>query len=356
MSQVPFSRRPRGFTLVELLVVIAIIGILVALLLPAVQAAREAARRSQCVNNMKNVGLACINYHDTYGNFPISVYRANEERDIANNYIGPPGGSLDRASGGTGYTGAGWISQVLPYLEEQALYEQLKPGFDAGNFTAAGQGRGMGLRTIREAMGRQLNVLTCPSDESSRPSEEQWYFVGSLVATTSYKGNIGDSILAEVPGDLMGYDGSTAAAFIDPNFHTYTSVGSPNSHNTVDCNGVLFRNSYFRPVSYRNVTDGSSNTFLIGENVVSQDFHSAAYFADGDWATCGIPLNRFDYISTPEELQDDPNPHRGFKSLHPGGANFARCDGSVSFVIESVSTPIYRSLSTRAGEENFGSE
>ncbi|MEO1495750.1 MAG: DUF1559 domain-containing protein [Planctomycetota bacterium] len=360
VTRTPSPIPRRGFTLVELLVVIAIIGILVSLLLPAVQAAREAARRSQCVNNMKNVALAVLNHHDTFGEFPISVSQWVQEVDIDGNFVGPDGGLLSTANGGPGYTGVGWIPRVLPYLEEQVMYDQMQPAFDGGDFATGLAGRGLGLRTIRDTIAQQLNVLSCPSDESATVSTEQQYFAPFIqVATTSYKGNIGDSILAADPGATEGYDGSTALPFDDPNFWQYLSVGSPNSHNTVDCNGVLYRTSYFKPISIRKVTDGTSKTYLIGENVVSQDPHSAAYFADGDWATCGIPLNRFDYVSTLEEMRADAalaNSQRGFKSLHPGGANFANCDGSVSFTSEAISTPAYRSAATRAGDELFANE
>ena len=302
--------------------VIAIIGILVALLLPAVQAAREAARRSQCVNNMKIVALAVLNHHDTFGEFPISVSQWVQEVDIDGNFVGPDGGLLSTDNGGPGYTGVGWIPRVLLYLEEQVMYDQMQPAFDGGDFATGLAGRGLGLRTIRDTIAQQLNVLRCPSAESATVSNAE-------------------------------------QSFDDPNFWQYLSVGSPNSHNTVDCNGVLYRTSYFKPISIRKVTDGTSKTYLIGENVVSQDPHSAAYFADGDWATCGIPLNRFDYVSTLEEMRADAalaNSQRGFKSLHPGGANFANCDGSVSFTSEAISTPAYRSAATRAGDELFANE
>lgn len=350
-------RRADGFTLVELLVVIAIIGILVALLLPAVQAAREAARRAQCQNNLKQLGLASLNYHDTKGAYPVSVGQWAEERNLQGEWIGPSGGSLSRSNGGPGYSGAGWITQVLPFIEEQSLFESIEPGF-TGSFTVVGAGRGMGLRTIRPFLEQQLAAITCPSDESARPSTEQFWWPNTLIATTSYKGVIGDSILPEgegssqTPGATVGPYGSSDTAD-NPDL---TRVGSPNCHNTVDCNGVIWRNNYYRPISIRKVTDGTSKTFLIGEGVVSQDFHSAAYFGDGDWATCGVPLNAFDFAADVATIKQEWYRHRGFKSLHPGGVQFVSCDGSVRFVDEGVSTPAYRAAATRDGGETVGGD
>jgi prepilin-type processing-associated H-X9-DG protein len=124
-------------------------------------------------------------------------------------------------------------------------------------------------------------------------------------------------------------------------------------HNTVDCNGLLWRGTYFNPIPMRKIPDGTSKTFMVGENVVSQSYHSAALFSDGDWATCGNPLNYF--IIPEDESLIKPPPYwqaaRGFKSLHPGGAHFVMADGSVHFVTESVDHSIYRGLSTRNGSE-----
>jgi len=341
------SRPLHGFTLVELLVVIAIIGILVGLLLPAVQSAREAARRMSCTNNLKNVGLGCLGFHDTNGKFPISIHQWNEERDCDNNRLSGGGGSRDRSAGGDGYSGKGWIVDILPYVEQQAMYDGMKPGF-VGDFEKRGSGRGMGLRDVRENyMNRQLDLLSCPSDESARTSTDQWYWAPTEVATTSYKGSIGDSILSgtsEPPGQTVGPFGNAGEFPV--------GIGSRDCHNTVEYNGIFSRNTHFRPCSLRQVTDGTSQTFMVGECVVSQDFHSAAYFSDGDWGTCGIPLNVFIIDAPLDELKEQRwFETRGFKSLHPGGAHFVLVDGSVQFIRDDISTPVYRAMSTRAGDE-----
>lgn len=345
-----FSRRSnQGFTLVELLVVIAIIGILVGLLLPAVQAAREAARRMSCSNNLRNIGLACLNYHSTNNKFPITIHQWwwEERTCLPERSLSADGGSRDVSKGGDGYSGKGWIVDILPYIEQQPMYDGMKPGF-VGDFSKRSIGGGMGKRDIRlNYMNRQLDVLSCPSDESARPSTEQWYWAPLEVATTSYKGSIGDSILSLSEESRPGV---TEGPLGDGDEYPI-GIGSPDCHNTVDYNGIFSRNSHFRPCALRKVTDGTSQTFMVGECVVSQDFHSAAYFCDGDWATCGLPLNYFVVDATLKELKDRWYETRGFKSLHPGGAQFVMVDGSVQFIREDIATLAYRAMSTKAGGE-----
>jgi prepilin-type N-terminal cleavage/methylation domain-containing protein len=168
-------RRPRGaFTLVELLVVIAIIGILVALLLPAVQAAREAARRSQCANNSKNLSLAVLNYHEANKHFPVDEDIYNDppdDIDLRNGQwkgSGAPDPYIDNGL----LSGAGWIVFVLPQLEEQALYDQFKPYLDKKWY-----GVKLGLNkndpSLRAALASQPSVLQCPSDVFPGPRDDQ---------------------------------------------------------------------------------------------------------------------------------------------------------------------------------------
>ena len=128
MTRCSLPRARSGFTLVELLVVIAIIGILVALLLPAVQAAREAARRMSCSNNLHNIGIACINFHDAAKHLPISISQWAEDRDRKGAWIGPPDGKMLHKNGGPGYNGKGWIVDILPAMEETALHDGISDG------------------------------------------------------------------------------------------------------------------------------------------------------------------------------------------------------------------------------------
>ena len=349
-------RRRRAFTLVELLVVIAIIGVLVALLLPAVQAAREAARRMSCSNNLKNLGLACLNYENSKGYLPYSVSQWAEDREMdfvskSAKWVGPTNGILDPANGGTGYTGKGWTVEILPQVEQQAMYTGIVSGLKNSpdgqkpHQARANRGNGMGIPEIRSFMEQQLPIFTCPSDPSAMPSRDQWYWdnnISNPVATTSYKGVAGDFVI----------DQASSNPFAPVS--EFTSFGSiPDLHHVVNANGLIYRASYYYKVKLKSATDGLSNTFMIGEGVVDQDYHSMAYFADGTFGTCGVPLNFFLLGVDQTEIKSNRwNDVRGFKSLHPGGAQFALADGSVRFVNESVDGLTYRAAATRDGGES----
>lgn len=336
--------RPVGFTLVELLVVIAIIGILVAMLLPAVQAAREAARRMSCSNQEKNLALACLNYHDVKGHFPESE-----------GYYGTFDGQQGRGSA------AGWILKVLPQIEEQALLDQFQAGGAFDGVYVLGRGRSpvpdvgiaskVGDISCPELMKTQLSILQCPSDSSViELSDEQYGWPGTEVATTSYKGVLGDSVIGETNGTTFTnaasqYPSGTYEKAAD-NFTTQNDC-----HRDTRCRGMFFRQSFRRPVKISTVIDGTSKTFLLGEDVPEYNFHSAAFYSDGDWCSCNTPLNNL--MNLPPDTVDPAFwwEQRGFRSLHAGGANFASVDGSVRFVTDGVDNVLYRTTCTRNGEE-----
>ncbi|MEX2309881.1 MAG: DUF1559 domain-containing protein [Pirellulales bacterium] len=336
-----------AFTLVELLVVIAIIGILVALLLPAIQAAREAARRTSCSNNLKNIGVACINYHDVKKHLPISMGQWAEERNRKGEWIGPPKGTLDPDNGGKGWNAKGWFVEILPFIEEQARYDGIIAGLDksfkdegTGFGARATRGLGIGSMLVRPYITEQLSWMSCPSDPSAIPSDRQFWWLGAMIATTSYKGCTGDNVVNSRGVDTPSPPGDTPF----PDFGSHRDC-----HNTADCNGLIWRNTYFKPVTFGKTTDGTSKTAMVGEGVVEQDYHSAAFFGDGDWASCGSPLNHFVIPATEENLTQPPQwqAARGFKSYHPGGAQFVFADGSVAFIQESIDQSEYRSMCTR---------
>jgi prepilin-type N-terminal cleavage/methylation domain-containing protein/prepilin-type processing-associated H-X9-DG protein len=296
-----------AFTLVELLVVIAIIGILVAMLLPAVQQAREAARRLQCSNQLRQLGLAVLNYHTACRELPMSFDGSGTTR------YGPRPSPQEN--------GHGWIVGVLPHLEQQSLYDKF-------NFNGTMEsGGGIKVAACQDAVKTQLSVLQCPSDASVRKLEtKQWQWVGIEVATTSYKGVMGDS--------RMG----TTSSF----------GGTPYCNDAeAECNGLLWRTSYQYPGRFESMRDGASNTLMIGEDLPEYNWHSMWAYSNGDTNSTYTPLN---YKPSPP----DPNTWwemRGFRSRHPGGAGFCLADGSVRFISESIAMDTYRALSTRNGGE-----
>lgn len=335
------SRHARAFTLVELLVVIAIIGILVALLLPAVQAAREAARRMQCANHLKQLGLGILNYESTRQHFPISY-----------------GTGWDNA-GGVDQPGAGWILSTLPYLEQQSLYDRF---VEAGAFEGRVQKTdicsdnprrtsnvGVGTPTVCELMEIQLASLTCPSDatDSNDHLQHNW---SRQVATTSYKGVLGDTWLG-ASGIFHNNGARYPSGIYDKVDPRYSAVLPRDCHHDTRCRGMLFRQTFREPVEMRTVVDGASNTTLVGEDIVALNGHSVAFYADGDWNSCNIPLNFGTNTPNPTAFRNDWANARGFKSRHAGGVQFVYVDGSVRFINDSIDHGLFRASCTRNGEE-----
>jgi hypothetical protein len=224
-------------------------------------------------------------------------------------------------------SGRGWILESLPFLEQQSLYNEFKTklGFEGKMFS----NQGIARPTLSGAMATQLPVLQCPSDPSVQVlSTDQYQWENKRVALTSYKGVIGDT--------RMGSSSS---------IHQGTQ---PDCHNTIGCNGLFYRNDYQEPIKFKSITDGLSNTFMIGEDIPLHNFHSTAYYSNGDYSSCHAPLNYKPNPPTPIEWYNTMS----FRSEHAGGANFAIADASARFVSESVDYFLYRQLSTRNGGEN----
>jgi prepilin-type N-terminal cleavage/methylation domain-containing protein/prepilin-type processing-associated H-X9-DG protein len=349
-----------GFTLVELLVVIAIIGILVALLLPAIQAAREAARRASCSNNLKNLGLGVLTYEQGHKIFPTSEgwdwTHTDDEQNVKD--------AIHPNVQGKYLSGKGWILTILPNIEEGPLYDQFRQGgaFDyTGPFRSAlcsNPKEGFGLVSMKngirvpDLMRTRLPILECPSDQSvTQLNDRHFQWVGCPIARTSYSGVLGDTWLDEEL--LLGNDQSQYPSGTldkpDP-----VTAGNRDCHRGTRCTGIFYRNTWLMPVKISMVTDGASKTFMIGEDVPGYNRHSAAFYSNGDWCSCNIPLNHLMNLQEDEVLKSgDWGPQQGFRSRHPGGAHFCACDGSVRFVTDTVDNSLFRASCTRNGGEAF---
>jgi len=280
-----FSVRQRGFTLVELLVVIAIIGVLVALLLPAVQAAREAARRTQCVNHLKQIGLACHNYHDTYGLLPNSRHDAN-------------------------FT---WMTMILPQVEQPALFAKWK--LDNGSFYSQ-------LAECREA---RIPVYYCPSRRTSgsakftdEPQDNQTSPLYKS-ATGDYAICTGDSSVNG--GDYWQWNGEQTPA---------NGVGILWNGNMSTDPPVLPGGPKFKGTALREVTDGTSNTFLGGDkHVYIKGLNNFSYGDGGAFNGDKGHSHRSVGPNLPLAKGAHDQTARAFGSWHPSVTNFVMVDGSV---------------------------
>jgi prepilin-type N-terminal cleavage/methylation domain-containing protein len=302
------SPRPRGFTLIELLVVIAIIAILIALLLPAVQQAREAARRSQCLNNLKQVGLALHNYHDTHGAFPPG-------------WIGTSSGTHDVE----GPSGWGWAAHVLPYVDQAPLYNRLN--FHVSCFDPVANST---------ALTQALTVFRCPSDSSS----ETWKL--------GEEGNP-SNILATLPtANYVANFGTESPEVIcaSPPFPNAQCRG----------NGIFYHNGNTR---IRDLVDGTSSTIMVGEH--RTDTSAAALATGPAWHSTWIGMvaggeeGHARFLGVSDHTPNHPSLHiDDYSSWHTGGVHLLMGDGRVRFVTQSIDLGVFRGIATRSGSEVLG--
>ncbi|MCH2113302.1 MAG: DUF1559 domain-containing protein [Pirellulales bacterium] len=309
-----------GFTLVELLVVIAIIGVLVALLLPAVQAAREAARRTQCLNHLKQIGLGSMSHHDVHSHFPSGGWGFL--------WVGDPDRGFGEAQPG------GWAYNILPFIEQQTLH-------DLGAGTT-GDAREQ-ANSIR--IGTPLETLNCPS---RRPATT--YPAGTIykhlrepnhtastadVARSDYAANGGENIFPYGTGP-NSY--AVEARFSWPDQSTAT--------------GIMYGRSN---VGMRQITDGTSNTYMVAEKYLNPDKYSTGTDSgDNENMYMGFNEDIVRWTGDGVELLLPPLPdtpgvwgRNGFGSAHAGLMNAAFCDGSVRSISYSIDEEIHRRLGNR---------
>jgi prepilin-type N-terminal cleavage/methylation domain-containing protein/prepilin-type processing-associated H-X9-DG protein len=309
-------RNQRGFTLIELLVVIAIIAILIALLLPAVQQAREAARRTQCRNNNKQLGLAIHNYHDNFNYLPINRY----------------GDYAWSTSWGYAFEDSrswSWIVGIMPYMDASPIYNQL-------NFENTALKDSPYLST-------RLQYLLCPSDLIPGAANERSHYLRTnpLVGLTNYKGVQGANFCW---GDWA--NPGTAGHSCEP---------------WEDGDGIFFPMNWVKPVGLRHITDGTSNTIAIGEDTYDPQSPGNGNFGLGfAWAhsveACAVanfPINAKRPNGTPY-ASNDWQGRNGFRSRHTGGAHFTLADGSVRFLSENMALGLFRASATIRGGEVLG--
>ena len=312
-----------GFTLVELLVVIAIIGVLVALLLPAVQAAREAARRTQCTNHLKQLGVALHNFESTKKLLPAGSGYARAE----------PKGN--------------WIVAIAPFLEETAVFSR----YDFTKYSDQSPNLELAATTV-------ISTLICPSDsDSGQPIlSNRRQGGGSHNPPVSqglwYTGSMGPTI-----PDICAFDVPTSSTYkftcLGCSFGTLYSDGTsltpcsavqrPGSTDT--CAGLICRRH--EGIKFKSVTDGLSNTLMAGETLPTHWVWNCAFCDNFPVSSTHIPLNTMISATTATNFAQTS----GFKSMHPGGANFVIGDGSVRFLNEAIDYVAYNVLGSRANDD-----
>ena len=327
----------RAFTLIELLVVIAIIGLLVGMLLPAVQAARETANRNQCSNNLKQIGLALQAYHDVKKVFPPGYV------DLNNNPLLTPDNDL-----GPGW---GWASMILPNLEQQSLFNQI-------NFNRpAGSGVNAAVSLVK------LPVFQCPSDPYQDPCPIYDSTFSAPIATVAHANYVGCAGWLEC---FNGATGNIVAGFGDD--------AIPDGVYGAGARGVFWRNSQTR---IADVLDGTSNTILAGERSGNHAPSTWTGAVPGGrcpaWMAAAVAPNspppgpaydnadfgealvlahgNFTHVPSADNPIFDPDT---FYSFHPSGANFLLCDGSGRFISSNVDGYVYQAMTTIGGAEALG--
>lgn len=322
-----------GFTLVELLVVIAIIGILVALLLPAIQAAREAARRSECGNNLKQLGVALHNYHDTHNVFPPCALdrgwagSTNYEQDTPNKTIKNHNG----------------LALMLPFVEQQALYDEFDFNYASGEYVRTSAATLLGGSGIADASGnadvvsQKVEAFLCPSDSGT---------IKHSTTSTHYATSPGSG----KAGIKTNYDFSADKSYWYFNWW---------SHQSLRDKYMFGENSYSTMAS---VVDGTSNTVAMAETLRTVANGQCPAWGYRGWVMTGIDL---EYGINVTDIPASWSWYTGDRrdraqrlrdwgmggSLHPGGLQVCLGDGSIRFIAEETDKTILKAISTIEGRE-----
>jgi len=302
--------RAGGFTLVELLVVITIIGILIGLLLPAVQAAREAGRRTQCNNCLKQMALAWHSHHSAYGFLPTGGWGWG--------WVGDPNYGFGEKQPG------GWAFNILPYMEQSPIHDLAKGDSSPDS--------------VGKVLDKTVSIHFCPTRR--RPGNRYTpatYFnatnpSSNMVAKIDYAANCGDQARNEIdPGPAPN----------DPNLLTYCQSNTP----TLET-GLCYRCS---KITFAHVTAGTSNTYLIGEKYLNADAYDAGTdAADNELAYVGYDNDVFRTTAWAPmpDTRGYSTPYI-FGSAHPGGLNMAYADGSVQFVAYTIDPTLFQKMGNR---------
>jgi len=319
-SALPPAARPGGFTLVELLVVIAIIGVLVALLLPAVQAAREAARRMQCQNHLKQIGLGFQNHHDVQSHLPTGGWGWS--------YVGDPDDGYAEKQPGC------WTYNILPFIEQKNLREL--GGGDPGPLK---------LNDLVRLVETPIKVYNCPSRRPATlypvPIQPANAAKVTRGAKTDYSVNAGDQL-----ADQNDAGSPTAAV---PSLWTYSGICYPRSK-----------------IRLAEITDGTSNTVMVGEkHLAVQSYRTGTDGADNENLYVGFDNDLFRSMNSnktgavgnirfPPRADSRTTDLRTFGSAHPAGFNAVLCDGSVRNITYTIDVNIYMRLGNRGDGQALG--
>ena len=333
------SQRRTAFTLVELLVVIAIIGTLVGLLLPAVQSARESARRSQCTNSLKQLALGIHNYHDANRKFPLAFKATDAYKS----------GMTDATYG----QGISWIAFVLPFIEQSALFS--KVNFDIASITTSSD------PNSSLAVSNRVDTLYCPSNGSLEDGRVSGSGTpASATRTMNYFGIMGVVVPSSLTGTYPKYsNGGTWPFAIRPSQGIF-GVAATNSAVSLQPKGV----------AAKDVTDGMSKTYLLGEIAWSGmgkqgDFSVLSYLTGYNGWGSGQFINpvRNIFYSRPINISkaevaggmtvatDGGYNNMNWGSNHPAGANFAMGDGSVTFVEDAIDMNLFMAAGSKASAD-----